>query len=90
MIRVVVLIFLLVVLYYLVKNLLKGSENSSRAGESVDKRVAELVRDPQCGTYILPSQAVSARVGRHTYHFCSEECKDRFLDKSRKTEEGGS
>lgn len=41
----------------------------------------EMVQDPVCGLYIVPSDALSAiRSGRRVW-FCSEECRLKFLQK---------
>ena len=79
MIRLAVFVLLIIVVYKLLRGLLKKisvSENSEVPGDQI---AADLVQDPQCGAYILPAQGVSARVGGKTFHFCSESCKDKFL-----------
>ncbi|HOV85419.1 MAG TPA: hypothetical protein PLM79_03595 [Syntrophobacteraceae bacterium] len=40
---------------------------------------AELVQDPQCGTYFLPGSGVSARIDGRKLTFCSEQCRDDYL-----------
>jgi YHS domain-containing protein len=37
----------------------------------------ELKRDPVCGTYILPSAAVTKTVGGEVVYFCSPSCRDK-------------
>ena len=34
-----------------------------------------LVRDPVCGVFVVPSQALTARKGSETRYFCSEKCR---------------
>ena len=34
-----------------------------------------LVRDPVCGVFVVPSQALMARKGSETKYFCSEKCR---------------
>ena len=34
-----------------------------------------LVRDPVCGVFVVPSQALTARKGSETKYFCSEKCR---------------
>jgi YHS domain-containing protein len=34
-----------------------------------------LVRDPVCGVFVVPSQALVARKGSETKYFCSEKCR---------------
>ncbi len=41
----------------------------------------EMVQDPVCGLYMVPSDALSViRSGRRVW-FCSEECRLKFLQK---------
>ena len=40
---------------------------------------AELIRDPQCGTYFLTQRGVEARIGGRSVYFCSKECRDKYL-----------
>ena len=35
----------------------------------------KLVRDPVCGIYVVPSQALTAGSGEETRYFCSEKCR---------------
>ena len=39
----------------------------------------ELVRDPQCGTYIPKARAVVSGTGSKALYFCSTTCRDKFL-----------
>jgi YHS domain-containing protein len=34
-----------------------------------------LVRDPVCGTFIVPSKALTSGSGSDTRYFCSEKCR---------------
>jgi len=34
-----------------------------------------LVRDPVCGTFIMPSKALTSGSGSDTRYFCSEKCR---------------
>ena len=38
----------------------------------------DLVRDPECGTYVPVSSAVEASIDGEKLHFCSEGCRDRY------------
>jgi len=38
-----------------------------------------LVRDPQCGTYIPATRALSAGSGANVQYFCSEDCRRAYL-----------
>lgn len=48
-----------------------------RPGGSSPQSVG-LVRDPVCGTFILPSKALTSGSGSDTRYFCSEKCRQDF------------
>jgi YHS domain-containing protein len=37
-----------------------------------------LVRDPVCGTFVLPSKALTSGTGSDTRYFCSEKCRHDY------------
>lgn len=39
----------------------------------------ELKKDPECGTYISAATSIKRTVDGETYHFCSAECRDKFV-----------
>lgn len=43
----------------------------------------EMVRDPQCGTYLPKSEARPAQVDGQTHYFCSEKCLTDYRDRKR-------
>jgi YHS domain-containing protein len=42
------------------------------------KSPVKLVRDPVCGTWVTPHQALALRDGRTTHYFCSDTCRAKF------------
>jgi YHS domain-containing protein len=42
----------------------------------------ELKKDPICGTYISAATAIKEKVGGQTFHFCSQECRDKYVASS--------
>ena len=50
----------------------------------------EMVKDPVCGSYVSIDNAVKAREGEKVLHFCSYECRDKYLGQieSTKNKEG--
>ena len=38
-------------------------------------RSVGLVRDPVCGTFVVPSKALTSGSGSNTRYFCSEKCR---------------
>ena len=41
-------------------------------------RSVQMVRDPVCGTFVVPERAVTLVNGRTTINFCSEACRDKY------------
>jgi YHS domain-containing protein len=52
------------------------------AGPAPSKEGGELVRDPQCGTYVPKARAIAASVGSQTSYFCSTACRDAYLSQA--------
>ncbi len=46
-------------------------------------RGEEMVKDPQCGTYLPRSDAHSAQINGQTCYFCSEKCRTAYQDRQR-------
>ena len=44
----------------------------------VPDRGVQMVRDPVCGTFLLPDRAVMLADGRNRVFFCSDACRDRY------------
>ena len=38
----------------------------------------KLVRDPFCGTWVPPAEALALRTGHEIHYFCSVECREAF------------
>jgi len=57
------------------------SHSSPRTSQKQPGKGEKMVKDPQCGTYVPQSEALSATRSGETYYFCSSECRDKFLSK---------
>ncbi|GMT42165.1 MAG: hypothetical protein IEMM0002_0576 [bacterium] len=78
-IRTAAIIFLLWMCYRLVKSAIKkalgGIAASAFARSRGDqKQVADMVRDPVCGSYVSTDHAVVSDIGGKRVYFCSEDC----------------
>jgi YHS domain-containing protein len=51
---------------------------SSRPSNQVPL-TGELKKDPVCGTYIAAATSIQEKVGGQTFHFCSPECRDKYV-----------
>ena len=45
----------------------------------------ELVKDPQCGTYVPVSSATKATIDGQVLYFCSEECLKKYKEQKQTT-----
>jgi YHS domain-containing protein len=41
-------------------------------------RGVQMVRDPVCGTFVLPNHALMITDGRARVFFCSDACRDKY------------
>jgi hypothetical protein len=76
-----VIVILLVLRFVL--RLMAGARTTARPKQARPTRMAEraggtLVRDPQCGTYIPESRAITVTGGGAALHFCSDACRDAY------------
>lgn len=55
-------------------------EGATGKGGPATKPVAatKMVKDPVCGTYVVPSKALTASRGTETAWFCSTECQQAW------------
>jgi len=74
--RVLLFLILLRLAWTLILGIVRGlQEPGGRTrGEAV-----QLVRDPTCGTFVVPARALPLNRGGETQYFCSERCRDRYL-----------
>ena len=49
-----------------------------------DAITRKLVRDPVCGMHLAEGLAVTERQGGEVLHFCSEECREKFMGTPKK------
>ena len=88
MLRVIVVSLILTVLLRLISSTysafmagLRGSGDDvhrpRRPGPSAPRAV-QMVRDPVCGTFVVPERAVSIADGHARVYFCSDSCRDAY------------
>jgi uncharacterized protein len=54
-----------------------GPARDPRRGHSPGAGV-QMVRDPVCGTYVVPDRALSLTHGSSLVYFCSADCRDKY------------
>lgn len=78
-----VLLFLLIVflsraLWRFLDGLIEGLSGTSGGRTGVPERGVHMVRDPVCGTFVVPDRAVTLVDGSRRVHFCSVTCRDQY------------
>jgi len=58
----------------------KQRDEATATPNSPPRIIAEMKKDPICGTYIPENQAVICEFHGATHYFCSEECKLKFQE----------
>jgi YHS domain-containing protein len=51
---------------------------TARQGGTVPARGVRMVRDPVCGTYVIPDRALALADGSGRVFFCSAACRDKY------------
>ena len=69
-------VFIARAFWKLFDSFLEGVTGRSRARPL--PRSAQMVRDPVCGTFVLPDHALSIGDGRTRVFFCSVDCLDKY------------
>ena len=73
----VLMLFVARAVWLLIDGILKGvSGHPSSTG--VPTRGVQMVRDPVCGTFVIPDRAVMITDGRRQLFFCSTNCRDAY------------
>ena len=70
-------IFVARALWRLLDGIVDGASRGSPASRTPERGVS-MVRDPVCGTFVLPASAVTLADGRARIYFCSETCRDKY------------
>jgi uncharacterized protein len=82
MIRFVIYLALLILLTRALSRLwggfVEGLTGEPRTRSRVPQRGVQMVRDPVCGTFVVPDRALMLSVGREQLYFCSTACRDKY------------
>jgi YHS domain-containing protein len=77
MYRLLLVLGLLLVLYFLVRKALREFNKTSLPNQG-NAGADHMIQDPVCRTYVPRANAVSASIGGQTYYFCSMNCAQSF------------
>jgi YHS domain-containing protein len=80
MARLIFLIVLVFIPYYVLHSLMK--DPSLRRKVNMRDEPEELVQDPYCQTYIPKRSAVKKRIAGKDCYFCNPDCLRKYLEKT--------
>ena len=79
MVRLALIVLLIIVIarafWRVIDGLIEGLSGGPR---STPLRRGQMVRDPVCGTFVLPDRAVALDDGSERVWFCSAACRDKY------------
>jgi YHS domain-containing protein len=76
MLRLLVILGLIVLLYFLIRKVTRELRGGSHGRELEDKD--QMIQDPVCRVYVPRGAAVEEKIGGQTYYFCSKQCAQTF------------
>jgi len=66
----------------LLGGIVQGMTNGQPREVHAPQQPVPMVRDPVCGTFVLPDRAVTISDGRGRVHFCSTACRDAYRSRT--------
>ncbi len=84
MYRLILVLLLLTVLYFLLRQMFRGFKNPIRdsqeksAARAQDEEQDQMIEDPVCHIFVPKRIAVIETIGGREYCFCSQECSVKF------------
>ena len=79
-IRFILTLALLYLAYRVGKYIFQLSDEGNLKSPAGKITSEDLVKDPQCGTYVPQSEAVKSSIGGEEHFFCSEECRNKYRE----------
>ncbi len=65
----------------LLGGILDGATPRPRAGSGPPEKGERMLRDPVCGTFVVPSRSLAVREKDGIVYFCSEKCRTAWQAK---------
>ncbi len=65
----------------LVEGIVQGALEGERGGQARRHRMdtgVKMMRDPVCGTYVVPDRAKTLTMRGETIYFCSDKCRNEY------------
>lgn len=77
MYRLILVLGLLIVLFFLLRSVIRDVLAKRRGTHELTDH-DHMVQDPVCRMYVPRGSAVAASIGGQTYYFCSSDCAQTF------------
>jgi len=81
MYRLLLISALLVVLYFLLRQAVRGFKNKGVGDPGAPVDLDQMVEDPVCHTFVPRRHAVIETVNGQTHCFCSRQCAETFQNR---------
>lgn len=79
MYRIIIILILLTILYFLIRSAVRAlHEKSKTVGQNQLSDKNQMVQDPVCRVFVPKGAAVQEEIGGQNYFFCSRACAKTF------------
>ncbi len=82
MVRLLLLLVLIVIVarafWRLFDGIVQGVTGNRQPPMHVSQQSVHMMRDPVCGTFVVPGRAVTMSEGHSQLYFCSASCRDQY------------
>ena len=82
LVRLLIAVLIIRALWGFFAGIFAGASEPRRRPKGGAGKSLALARDPVCGTFVQQSRALEARAGGQVHYFCSEKCRQAFVDGS--------
>jgi YHS domain-containing protein len=79
LLRLILLLVIIRAVLMLVRGVIQGASPGDAARPAA--RPVQLMRDPVCGVYVTPGKAIVEHRGVGTAYFCSERCRQAWIQR---------
>ena len=80
MYRIILILGLLGVLYFLIRRALRLRKGQGKS-DAILPGANQMIQDPVCLVFVPKEAAVAEDIGGQTYYFCSRSCAHKFQEK---------
>jgi uncharacterized protein len=81
--RIIIYALIAYVIYLVIKSY-QSLKKSKKASQKPNSKPGIMVKDEVCNTYLPKEEAIKEIYKGKEYYFCSNECRQKFLDSKKK------